>query len=48
MEVADVLAARSLEVSFASAMSVVAATGTTAAQEQVSNMLKAQLMDYAP
>lgn len=41
------LSARSLEVSFASAMSV-AGNSATAAQEQISSMLKAQLMDYAP
>lgn len=48
MEVADVLSARSLEVSFASAISIVNVEGGTAEQDQVSNMLRAQLMDYAP
>eukprot|EP00878_Enallax_costatus_P011773 GHUV01012289.1.p1 GENE.GHUV01012289.1~~GHUV01012289.1.p1 ORF type:complete len:856 (+),score=231.71 GHUV01012289.1:611-3178(+) len=48
MEVADVLSARSLDVSFASAMSTVSADTSTAAQERMNNMLQAQLMDYAP
>lgn len=48
MEVADVLATRSLEISFASAMSGVATDGATPAQEQISSMLKAQLLDYGP
>lgn len=51
MEVADLLSARQLEVSFASAMSVTASEaaagpGGGLGQEQLSSMLKAQLMDY--
>jgi hypothetical protein len=45
MEVADVLSQRALEVSFASAMSG-SMSGTGAAQEQLSSMIKAQLLDY--
>lgn len=46
MEVADILSKRALEVSFASAMSVIASNGANANQMQLSSMLKAQLMDY--
>ncbi|KAF6255057.1 hypothetical protein COO60DRAFT_253612 [Scenedesmus sp. NREL 46B-D3] len=45
MEVADVLSQRALEVSFASAMSGSMA-GPGSAQEQLTSMLKAQLLDY--
>jgi hypothetical protein len=45
MEVADVLSQRALEVSFASAMSG-SMSGAGAAQEQLTSMLKAQLLDY--
>jgi len=48
MEVADLLSARALEVSFASALSVVTPSGADDTQERVSDMLRAQLLDYAP
>lgn len=46
MEVAEILAHRSLEVSFASALSIVSANGSNANNVQLSNALKAQLMEY--
>lgn len=45
MEVADLLSQRALEVSFASAMSGTM-SGPGAAQQQLTSMLKAQLLDY--
>jgi hypothetical protein len=46
IEVGDILSDRSLEVSFASALSIVAANGCHSRKSQLSSMLKAQLMDY--
>ncbi|GBG00359.1 cAMP phosphodiesterase [Raphidocelis subcapitata] len=46
MEVADALSARALEVSFASAMSVVAANGANTHNLHLAHMMRAQLLDY--
>lgn len=46
MEVADALSARALEVSFASAMSVVAANGASTHNMHLAHMMRAQLLDY--
>jgi hypothetical protein len=46
MEVADALSARALEVSFASAMSVVAANGASTHNLHLAHMMRAQLLDY--
>ena len=46
IEVADALSARALEVSFASAMSVVAANGANANNVHLAHMMRAQLLDF--